>query len=416
MTNLRTLLSILILFTILFSLTGCWDKTEVEERAYVIGIGMDKSKIKDMLEITFLIANPEVGSQQGGGSSNEPPQEVITITANDLITARNSANALVARAITYDLMRIIVVSEEFAKDKDFIRWIYDAAKDREIRRDVHLAVSKEKASLYFKNNKPKMETRPHKYFQFMTNRGIEAGLIPDSDLQRFFKISEIDADLYLAMYTTTTKEYKSSGNEDEFLAGQIDTKGSTNQTQFMGSAIFKEGRMIGKLNGEDTRMALIIDETADISDVLTTYPDPFNERFRIAARVIKTQPNRFDMKIVKGKLKINIHIPLYVDILSDPSMVNYAKDEKKKKILRKHLEKEISNKMEGFIVKTQQKYKGSPFMISQYSRKLFKTLEEYKKFDWMKSYPDADVNVKVTVEFSEFGKQTRVPSLKQMRD
>ena len=41
------------------------------------------------------------------------------------------------------------------------------------------------------------------------------------------------------------------------MAGQLDTKGKTNPTQFLGSAIFKEGRMIGKLSAEETRACLL---------------------------------------------------------------------------------------------------------------------------------------------------------------
>ena len=135
----------------------------------------------------MLIANPEVGSMQGGGGSTEKPREIISFDANDFLTAKSTANAVISRDISYDLLKIIVVSEEFAKDKNLYYMDLDALKDKEIRLNAYLAVSKEKPSEYFKKNKPKMETRPHKYFQFMIDHGIENGLIPDSTLFRFFK-------------------------------------------------------------------------------------------------------------------------------------------------------------------------------------------------------------------------------------
>jgi spore germination protein KC len=218
------------------------------------------------------------------------------------------------------------------------------------------------------------------------------------------------------MYTTTTKNPKQDGFEDEYLAGEIDTKGTTNETQFMGSAVFKEGRMIGTLNGEDTRLALILDETAYIKDVLTTYSDPFDKRFRIATRLIRTQENKVDIKIQQGKAKVKIKVPLIIEVLSNPSMVDYAKDEKKKKKLKKHLENELEEKNQKFVDMTQSELEGSPFSLSLYSRKLFPAINDYKKFDWMKSYPDADIDVEVSVKLGEFGKQTKVPNLEKIRD
>ena len=99
----------------------------------------------------MLIANPEVGSMQGGGGSTEKPREIISFDANDFITAKSTANAVISRNISYDLLKIVVVSEEFAKIKNFYSWIYaNALNDKEIRQDAYLAVSKEKPSEYFK--------------------------------------------------------------------------------------------------------------------------------------------------------------------------------------------------------------------------------------------------------------------------
>ena len=136
--------SLLLLATV-FLLSGCWDREELEDKAYVIGLGLDHSKAEDKIKVTMLIANPEVGSMQGGGGSTEKPKEIISFDANDFLSAKSTANVVISRKISYDLLKIIVVSEELAKDPKFITWIYDALRDREIRLDAYLAVSKEKA-------------------------------------------------------------------------------------------------------------------------------------------------------------------------------------------------------------------------------------------------------------------------------
>ena len=58
--------SLLFLATV-FLLSGCSDREELEDKAYVIGLGLEHSKAEDKIKVTMLIANPEVGSVQEEG-------------------------------------------------------------------------------------------------------------------------------------------------------------------------------------------------------------------------------------------------------------------------------------------------------------------------------------------------------------
>src|SRR3954451_16385889 len=259
MQKTETVCKLLMLIIMVCLLSGCWDREELEDKSYVIGLGIDGSNHKGNINVTMLLANPEVGSIQGGGGSTEKAREIITFEANDFIAAQATANAIISRDISYELVKIIVVSEEYASGKEFIRTIYDVLKEKDIRLNSYLAVSKEKASEYFLKNRPRMETRPHKYFQFMISHGLQNGLIPDSTVLRFFKTMERETDLFLAMYTTAIREknpeYK---KEDEYKAGQVRATGELDDTQFMGSAVFRNGKMIDKLSGEQTRTVNIL--------------------------------------------------------------------------------------------------------------------------------------------------------------
>lgn len=408
------LLSVIILLLVVLS--GCWDQKQVDKRAYVYAIGMDMAEEENKFNITYLIVNPEYGSQVSS-STNESPQELITFETNDLITSKNIANVVIAKEITYDLLRVFIVSEKLAKDKRFIRWMYDATKDREIRRDSYFIVTKENVSTFLKENKPKLETRLDQYFELILNRGIENGMIPDVDLHRFFRITEADADLALGIYGTTNSNNEDTGKvEDQLLAGELKIKGDTNATQFLGSALFKEGQMISKLTAEETRLTILLNDTLEMSDVLTTYPDPFDEDFRIAARLVKKQKNKVKMKLKNGSGEINVTIPLIIEILSDHSMVNYGRNADKRQELKKQIEDNLSAKIDDFVKKTQEEFKGEPFGWSLLARRKFHSLPEYEKFDWMKSYPTMKVDVKVDVRFGEFGKQGEVPNLEGVRD
>jgi spore germination protein KC len=410
MRKIKKVYKFLLFLSMICSLTACWDQEELEDKSYVIGLGIDSSKDEEKIKVTMLLANPEVGSMQGGGGSIESPREIVTFDANDFIAAKATANAVVSRSISYDLLRVIIVSEDFAKDKDFITTLYDVLKDKQIRLSSYLAISKEEANKYFRKNRPKMETRPHKYFQFMIDHGIENGLIPDSTLFRFFKSLERGSDLATVMYTSAERqENPKLKREDEYMAGQLNVSGELDDTQFIGAAVFKEGVMIGQLNGQQTRVVNILDDTTNIKDILVNIPDPFsNSKKQLSARVMKTENNKVKMDLKGSKPKIFITIPLKVEIMSNPSMTDFAK-KKNQQIIKKQIAEHFQKMNENLFAKSQKEFKGAPYPLSFYSRKYFSTNQEYKRFNWPKSFLYADIIVKANIEIIDYGKQTKKP-------
>ncbi|PAE33651.1 Ger(x)C family spore germination protein [Bacillus sp. 7884-1] len=410
MLKTKTVCRLLLYFVMICILTGCWDREEIEDKSYVIGLGLDRSSQEGKIKVTMLLANPEVGSMQGGGGSIEKPQEIISFDANDFIAAKATANAVISRKVTYELLKIFVVSEDFARDKIFPSTFYDITKDKEIHQNSYIAVSKEKASQYFIHNRPKMETRPHKYYQFMINHGIENGLIPDSTLFRYLQTTERGTDLFLAMYTTAEKQkHREIKQEDEYMAGELTATGELDDTQFIGSAVFKNGVMIDKLTGQETRVINILDDTTSINAILVNFSDPFSDnKKQFSARVSKTKNNTVRMNLKGPKPKIFITIPLEYEIMSNPTMVNFLK-EKNRQILKQKIVKDIEVLNEKVLKKSQTQLKGIPFPLSFYARKYFGTIQEYKKFNWAKSYINADIHVKADVKIVDYGKVIKKP-------
>lgn len=88
-------------------------------------------------------------------------------------------------------------------------------------------------------------------------------------------------------------------------------------------------------------------------------------------------------------------------------MVNFAKNNDKVAELKKSMTKTMEEHLTQYIKYTQEEFKGDTFHLSVPIRKGFWTLQEFRDFDWMKSYPDAEINVNVDIRFGEFGRQTK---------
>ncbi|MEQ6377767.1 Ger(x)C family spore germination protein [Bacillaceae bacterium S4-13-56] len=412
---------VIVCLLLLTILSGCFDRTEVEEKAYVIALGLDlpEDKESNQFDISMQIANPESSSiALGGGQSSEPPKETVTIRANDLIAARSTANTVVSRQLTFDHTNILVVSEELARSKKFINVIQAASRDRQLRRGLQIVVSKERASEFLRNNNPTTETRPHKYFRFIMEDAAQQGFIPDADLHRFFQITEGDADLFLAAYATATPEQgNKNGLEDEYVAGEVPIQAGS-KTQFIGSAVFKEGQMIDTLTGEETRLAILLDNTQKYVFGLGTYKDPKSEEFRITARFMPLDSAEIKIELDKNnQATINVDVPFNLELLAVPSLINYFTNQKNKELLKKTIEESLEKKSEELVKKTQEVYGAEPFYWSLYVRKYFKTIKEYEKADWNKKiYPHAKVNINYSLNQLTYGKLIKNSNLNEIRD
>jgi len=413
----KSMKKIVIIGILSFLLTGCGDRTELEEEAFVVVMGIDKAKEKGSIDVTYQIANPQVGSTDRSKAENEPPSEIITITAPDLSTARQMANISITRKVMLSHVKIVIVGEKLARSKKLLGVLEPATKERELRRDVVFIVSKEKAATFIRKTQSPLETRPHKYYDMMIKRWKETGFVPISTFEMYMRETAHDAGAFLATYATSFEQktkYKTS-EEDENVAGEERIKTQSN-TQMLGSAIFKEGEMIGKLTGEETRIIGGIRHQGETRKTLTTYQDPIRKSFRIGAGVEVTKKPKIKVVNARPGPKIKIDVPLKVDILAVPSLINYSTNIGHSYALKKSIEHELEKEANQIAEKSQKKYKLDLFDAYSVARRHFWTMKQYEHYDWMKSYPDGDITIRYHVTLTQFGKQLKPTNLRLIRD
>jgi Ger(x)C family germination protein len=411
---MRRVKLLLILLFLIILLTGCFDKSELEELAYVIVIGIDKGEVNGF-EVTYQIGNPQVGSSDRVSAGKEPASEIITLTVPDLVTVRDLANISVSREVTYSHLKVIITGEELARSGEAFKLFDSVLRDEAIKQEVMLIVSKEKASEFIRGNEHELETRPHKHYDFMSRRWEETGLVPDATLLRFIPRTLDDAGLFLSTYATAKKGETIYGYEDQYLAGQVKKEGG-NPIQMIGSAVLKEGRMIGTLNGEATKVVMLLRPQKVRRSMLASYADPLVKGQRIAARWMKTEPTRIKMNLSTDIPKIDVVVPIKMMILAIDSGIDYVEDLERQKLLKDSIASSLERKSMEVIKKTQQEFKGDPFQWYLIARQQFWTLDEYKNYDWMKKYPRAEINVKYDIELTNFGRQFRPFNKEDIKD
>jgi spore germination protein KC len=386
----------------LLFLTGCWNQTELENQAHVIVIGLDKAHEENLVEVTLQVANPQVGSTEKGSAEKEPPSDIITITASDITTAKELANAVVTRKITFAHLQTIIIGEPLAKSPYLHHLIASSSGDPEMRREISFIVSKEKASDFILANHSKMETRPHKYYTFMQQRWKDTGIVPLATINRYFQ--KLHGELFLAVLATAERNKKISHNEGNYTAGQIPQK-SGDPVQMMGAAVFKDGKMIGTLTGEEMRMAQLLRRQRLQDPITLSIPDPLKQGYRVAIRLLQFEQPKLEVNIKKDPPEVRIRIPMKVQVLSIPSLTDYILNTKKQHQLKLAINESLEEASMKLVERAQREFKSEPFLWHLAVRRKFWTLEQYDRYEWIKKFPDAKVHVKYDVKIEGFGNQ-----------
>ena len=393
--------------------TGCWDYTELDDNAFVVVIGFDKldgemanekEKKRNAMKVTYLIANPQVGtSALADVSQDEKANETATFIAPDFISSRDLANVFVSRRISFSHLRMIVIGEEYAKDPKTVNQLLQLTREQKVRENSVLMVSKEPAFEFLKNNKPIFDTRIHRYVQATTTVTKKTGLTPYSTYKDFVqKVSEPYSS-QIVMYGTNEVKEKDKDIGAKNIAGDL-AKIDGDSSELLGAAVFHKGTMVGTISGNDVRLVLLVSKQGLLESIERSFHDPLDPEHFVSLELSKHQKKPLDIEVdVDGEYpKIQVTVPLKMQLLSSPGKIDYIEKEEYQKKLGEHIANQLQSEMNTLIQKAQESY-GDIFDFHQVARTKFLTYKDWVAYDWEEKFKKADIEVKFDCSCRNFG-------------
>jgi spore germination protein KC len=398
---MRKILFIILLFAgIIPCLTSCYDAREIDSWAYVYSMGVDKG-VSDRLRITIQILNLK-DSKGGGADSNQSQPggnvEVITIDCPSFYTGVNMINTSLSREINYMHSKFFVVSQDLAKD-DIGRLMNAFVRDRQIRRTMHFIVVRGKASELINEFHPILGTAISKTQEGLMDMSQEIGLFDDESLGSFMndmKSSKAQPVGVLAAVNNFSS-FQEEGPQPEnfktpgaYYAGELPRKGG-NKIECLGTALFNEGKMIGELNGDETRALLMI--KGEYRTGSFVFADPYEPNFIDTIIIRQRKKPKINITFKQGKPVIDVKVFLDGDLRAIQSTVDYEKKNRKPV-----LEKTVKDYMKKELDKTIEKCKGlncDAFGFGEKAVMKFLTLQKWEKYDWLSHFQEVKVTTHV---------------------
>lgn len=408
---MRRMISLIIICSFLSTtLTACYDAREIDDAVHVVTIGIDKGvSDKWRLTIQFPTMKGETGGSQsgmekgkssGGGSDDQDGYSFASIDAPSFFSGINMINASIPRRLSFMHTQFLIFSEEIAKEGLIGEFLAPIIRYREIRRSLHVIVSKNPAMDFIKENKLLIGTTLSKGMEVIVKEPDNTGFFPHVTLIAFYNDikSTYHQSIALLGAVNDSKNFNENGKKwgeefktgGEYYAGELPRIGGS-KIEYFGTALFDGDKMAGELNGDETRLMLIA--RGEFKRGFFTISDPKKPDLIVPLDIRQSRSPDVKIKFAGGKPVIHLKVQLEGDILAVQSRINYESPELKP-VLENAFKQYIKSNLDKLMEKCKS-MKTDIFNFGDVAAMHFNTIQEWDKYNWLKQFENAEVSTEV---------------------
>ena len=391
----------------------------IDDLSYAVAIGVDvgkTAKYRISLQLTTMessatdsaISDPSSGSSSGSESSSNPVSSsgstssnfiIQTIETDSIDSALNIANSYINKAINLSHCKILLVSEEIAK-QGVEPLVNSLINKVETRPDCNIIVSRIPENEFEEDKKPKIEELITKYYDVAANLETGRGYSETIKLNEFYLTLN---DTFYQPYASLGTTYNTTKNtNDENVSSDLDTHSKTLVTnsekqsvEVMGLAVFKKDKLVGTLNANQTLSHQLITNELDFSTI--NMPSPFNpnETLDIYISTLKTPKIKVDISHGSPFVQVNLYIAARI-VSFNSYEINLLTEDKLNLIqntVKRHLEKQIYD----YVNTTAKEYKSDISGFGRYAVKNFRTINDWESYNWLENYQNSTFKVNVDI-------------------
>lgn len=368
-------LTLLLLLPCLF-LSGCSQSAQLEDRAFAIVLGVDR--LEDGVELSAQFSKLSSGSpgESSGGESGGKNSQYLQASAKGqtFFEALDFLELALPRDLDLSQVKLIVISEEMARSEMLTEITQAIVKTYRLYSTAYFVICQGAAKEFVEAQQPVIGSRISSGILAMFEHYQNIGYIRETSFANFFY--GIDSAYYdpVAVYAGLQKGENPpiEIREGELILPESLPAESEDKSAYVGTALFRHGRMIGTLDGRQTTLFnLLVDSDAEflygVDDLQLTIQALHAPRISV---------------VLSGAVpRIRVELLLKCTSFSDELDAQAASV-----AIRRDLEA---------VVKHCQELGVEPFHFSERAIRQFPTYREWEKYDWYARFPDAQVEIDV---------------------
>lgn len=216
---------ILTLIVFLFTLTGCYDASTIEDSYYIVALAIDKANTDNMYNISIQIAKNNFPSSGSSDSSQSSSYSIYSVEAETINSGITILNNYLDKQIDLSHCSAIIFSEELAKEG--IGHLLNAlANNHELRPNSFVLISNKKAIDILNKVSNSGENFSARFYEYIINSFDYTGYAAQTTFSKLLSETNNTCGDGIAIYTSIV--------------------GDTIQNN--GLAVFKDDRMVRTYN------------------------------------------------------------------------------------------------------------------------------------------------------------------------
>lgn len=296
----------LVLFFSLFLLTGCSSvPTGLETKAYVIALGIDNGETEN-INLCLQIAVLNSSSESGGSKQEESTS--ISVDCSDIDSGISLINSYISKQLDLSHCKTVVISEEVAQN-GISEYVNNFINNVEVRPNCNIIISKCSASDFLENVKPTFESIQTNYYESISKSVEYTGYTDDLCLSDFYTqlLSTTGNPSALLGGISAGKNSKKISTSSNYKAEETSIEGENN-SEIMGTAVFRNDKLVGELDNVETLCHLII--TNKLGNATITLPNPMNHNSYISFSIHLNKQTKNQVELVNGfpYIKCNVFV------------------------------------------------------------------------------------------------------------
>jgi spore germination protein KC len=402
----RTIVMLITVLILCIFLSGCWGQKEINRLSIVMASAIDLAEETDNIDFTVQIANPaQAASIEGGGGRGGGQEAFLMVTGSGktLGEAERDLYNRLPRLLYWNNMQGIIISAAFARKKlDAIIDYLD--RPTVFRRDMFMVVTPGKAKevLAVKSLTEKMSGLTIDNIQKLAFKHCKT--VYPSDIHDF--LLDLSADGVEPILARLEIISPSSQNKDQKKKKQNKTgnAGQQEMLQLLGSAIFQNTKMVGWLNGVETRGALWVWGEMRLGMLTFKYPDS-KSKGKLVSVLNQTSSCKIKLDIKDGKPQITVNIEAEgrfsgINFKTDTTITTPKMMAKCDKLYSKAIETEVKRTV---AITQKKEYASDIFgfgeVIARSQPKLWRKLKPH----WHEEFCKLEVKVKAEAHIRRIG-------------
>ena len=415
----KILIILLVIVITAFFLTNFSSIYTIDDYAYVIAMGLDNSDDSDLI-LSLQIAIPAGSSKGSESSSSQSSSSIVsTVKCKNINGGVNLINDYLGQKLNLSYCKAMVFSEDIAK-KGIGNYICTATNDIEIRPSCDIIVSKCSALDYITNSKPLLENLSSKYYEIASSSQKDTGLTRTISLMSFYNryydslcepyaplssIEEsnggdaknevqgktLDSDKNSDNSNGGDSSSSSGGKSESSSKKDVEKDNANAKIKNQGLAIFKDDKLIGEISREETLCYMLV--SGKLKDAVINIPSPFEDADYVSLNISSVH-SKNKVEIKNGTPFITCNISLSARVLSSTKTSNYLSKENSL-ALEYATNSYLNANITDFLYKTSKELKSDFIGFGRNAVRSFKTMDDWKNYDWLNKYQNSEFNVNV---------------------